>query len=98
MADATKVANTEVQAAILGLDLYMVQVELGNTETTAVDLDTGFRSVVHAQATWADADVDAGSLIVTVKSGSPGTLSIESSETVTGTNREAWILAFGYRG
>lgn len=96
MANATKVSGTEVQASMIGLDVYMVQIVLGGTESEPVTLDTGFRSVAHVQATWADADIDAGAPIVTVSSG--GVLSIESTADITGSGNSVWVLVFGYRG
>ena len=99
MAIATKYPETEVQASLLGLDLYMVKIGLGGTESDATTLDTGFRSVVHAQATWADGDPGSttSSLSLSI---SGGVITVNASVDVgTATPlSDVWVLAFGYRG
>ena len=80
---------------MLGLDVYMVQIELGATETAATTLDTGFRSIVHAQATWADTPGSANSLFVSV---SGGVITVTATGLVTGSGNAVWVLAYGYRG
>ena len=95
MTDATKVSGTEIQASLLGLDVYMVQIELGGTETLPTTLETGFRSVVHAQATWAETPTSANSLVVSV---SGGTITVTATGAVSGSGNAVWVLAYGYRG
>ena len=95
MAAAVKVAGTDVQASVVGLDMYAVQIELADTETDEVTVDTGFRSVVNVQVTWVDALGSANTLVATP---SGGVITVKATGAVVGANKKVSLLALGYRG
>lgn len=93
---AAAVLEKKVKGSMNGLDFYACEATLSATETTAVTIATGLRSIVNVQVTMAT-DVTAGENGVVSASVSGGTVTLTGAAALTGTTK-VWVLVLGYRG